>query len=248
MMKRMENPEPKYGQFEYDLFRETYGLDYKGDSLTQIDSEEKITEFNYEKFIHPEVLETMDTGSDEFKLMLKKMNLNMKTRHERLQAAKEEFKKLMPLLARLDEREKRSLIHMLQSESPESRSLSEMCGNTREEQLAQLSERTNYETKNYYRHKLRTLQFADKKRMPVEETKVRDMLRNQHIFRDKINQECGTYHEQMENQEWKKYAMYGLREAAAGQMAELLDDIELNDEAQKGRAEAELRGSNAQTD
>lgn len=73
------------------------------------------------------------------------------------------------------------------------------------------------------------MRWADKKKMPVEESKVRDMLRNQHIFRDKINKECGTYHENTEDMEWKKYAMYGLRKAAVGQMAELLDDIQLND-------------------
>lgn len=178
MIKRMELPEPKHGQFEYDLFREMYGLDYKDDTLTAFDMEEKITEFNYEKFIHPEVLATMDTGSNEFKMMIKRMNLNMTTRYERLQSAKEEFRKLMPLLAKLNDREKKSLIHMLQAESPESRAMSAMCGNTREEKLAQLSERANYEQKNYYRHKQRTLQFAEKKRMPVEEAKVRDMLRN----------------------------------------------------------------------
>jgi len=30
--------------------------------------------------------------------------------------------------------------------------------------------------------------------MPIDETKVRDLLRNQHIFKRKMNEEVGTYH------------------------------------------------------
>jgi hypothetical protein len=41
--------------------------------------------------------------------------------------------------------------------------------------------------------------FADPKRMPVDERKVKDMLRNQHIFRDKMNSEIGTYQTVQDN-------------------------------------------------
>jgi len=37
------------------------------------------------------------------------------------------------------------------------------------------------------------MQYADKKRMPISKDKVRDLLRNEHIFRDKINNEIETY-------------------------------------------------------
>jgi len=37
------------------------------------------------------------------------------------------------------------------------------------------------------------MNFADKKRMPVDERNVRDMLRNQHSFRDKASKEVRTY-------------------------------------------------------
>jgi len=50
-------------------------------------------------------------------------------------------------------------------------------------ELAKLSEESNFQMKNRYRHDKFTMQYADKKRMPIDETSVRDMLRNQHIFR-----------------------------------------------------------------
>ena len=43
-----------------------------------------------------------------------------------------------------------------------------------------------------------TLQYADKSRQPIDERSVRDMLRNQHIFRYKINSELRTYTEMQE--------------------------------------------------
>lgn len=48
----------------------------------KFDPEEKITEFNYEKFIHKQILKNMDTSSDEFKLYIKKLNLTTKTQYE----------------------------------------------------------------------------------------------------------------------------------------------------------------------
>lgn len=52
-----------------------------------------------------------------------------------------------------------------------------------EEELARVSEDANFQMKNRYRHQRFTMDYADKKRMPVDENSVRDMLRNQHIFR-----------------------------------------------------------------
>lgn len=51
LAKRAQLPEPKRGQLEWDLYREIYGEDYLNDlDLLSRDNEEKITEFNYEKF------------------------------------------------------------------------------------------------------------------------------------------------------------------------------------------------------
>jgi len=39
------------------------------------------------------------------------------------------------------------------------------------------------------------MKYAEKKRMPIDHTKVRDILRNQHIARYAIDEEIGTYTE-----------------------------------------------------
>jgi len=62
-----------------------------------------------------------------------------------------------------------------------------------EEELAKLSEEENYLNKNRYRLQKTTLDYADKKRMAVDEHKLKDVLRNQGIFRDRFNKEVGTY-------------------------------------------------------
>lgn len=82
MAKRSELPEPRRGQFEFKLFEETYGMGWHDDENIEIDEEEKITEFNYEKFIPAEVLATMDTDSESFKNLIRKMNFYSKTKYE----------------------------------------------------------------------------------------------------------------------------------------------------------------------
>lgn len=67
MAKRTELPEPRRGQKECELFKELTGMDWYDDARMEVDTEEKITEFNYEKFLHPAYLRTVDTSSDQFK-------------------------------------------------------------------------------------------------------------------------------------------------------------------------------------
>jgi hypothetical protein len=43
------------------------------------------------------------------------------------------------------------------------------------------------------------MNFADKKRMPIHESKVADLLRNSHIYRSKIVEEIGTYQKELDN-------------------------------------------------
>lgn len=45
-------------------------------------------------------------------------------------------------------------------------------------EIAKLSEEEHFNVKNRYKHQRETLEYADKKRMPVDERTVRDMLRN----------------------------------------------------------------------
>lgn len=59
--------------------------------------------------------------------------------------------------------------------------------------LAKMSEDGNFALKNTYLHNENTMKYAKKERMPIDQSKVRDLLRNQHIARYAIDNEIGTY-------------------------------------------------------
>lgn len=83
LIKRTDNPAPKRGQVEWDIYNEIYGEDYWNDlDLLDRDPEEKITEFNYEKFFPEGALDGVDTHSQEFKNKIKLMNLTTRTKYE----------------------------------------------------------------------------------------------------------------------------------------------------------------------
>ena len=92
LIKRQELPEPKKGQKEWNLFTEMYGKEWNTYAGVKFDPEEKITEFNYEKFIHKQILKNMDTNSHEFKNYIKMLNLTTKTQYERHLDNQENFK------------------------------------------------------------------------------------------------------------------------------------------------------------
>lgn len=82
MSKRSEVPEPKKGQKEWDIFYAMFDLEWNHFEGVLFDSEEKITEFNYENYIPKHILNSVDTHSDEFKTMVKQMNFNTNTQFE----------------------------------------------------------------------------------------------------------------------------------------------------------------------
>jgi hypothetical protein len=64
-----------------------------------------------------------------------------------------------------------------------------------ETKLAKLSETANYDNKNRYRLQNRLLNYADKRRQPVDESKIKDLLANRITFKTRIEQEIGNYEE-----------------------------------------------------
>lgn len=132
------------------------------------------------------------------------------------------------MFAQLNPKEQRDLVHMIASESEHGQFLDAEVNGTLEKKLAKMSEEENYAIKNAYRHKKTTMQYADSKKMPVDERRVKDMLRNQHIFRDRLNEEVGTYQDQID----KPYMDHGIltyvNEAAYGEMRDLIRDVGIN--------------------
>lgn len=93
----------------------------------------------------------------------------------------------MPHLRGLTEEEQRAFIHKLQNGAtkncvPGDENLeglyTDIVNRTLEKELAKVSEEENYNLKNRYRLNKKQLQYADPKRMPVDESKVLDLLKN----------------------------------------------------------------------
>lgn len=84
MAKRSQAPDPKRGQTEFELFTNLTGREYTEDVGVHIDKENKITEFEYEKFLNPVLLQRVNTQNDTFKNFVRETNFVTKTKHERL--------------------------------------------------------------------------------------------------------------------------------------------------------------------
>ena len=64
------------------LFEKMYGKKWHHYSGQVFDEEKKITEFDYEEYIHPGLLEGINTQSKDFKELIRMLNLSTKTEYE----------------------------------------------------------------------------------------------------------------------------------------------------------------------
>jgi len=158
----------------------------------------------------------------------------MKTKYEQHKANQEEFQQLMPILRGLTSDEMRALVHKKQNDARklgaeyEDEIFDDMVSGKVEKELAKISEEQNYALKNRFRHQRRTMDFADKKRMPIEASKVRDLLRHQHLFRAKIEGEISTLSAHENNTQLENGILTYLNEAAYGDMKALIRDVGIN--------------------
>lgn len=142
----------------------------------------------------------------------------------------------MPVLRQLDSEESEIFLHLIRnknrSQSDSQRRsdnlLDESCSDSLKAELARVSEEENFAIKNRYKHEKDTMRYADKKRMPIDKSKVKDLLRNQHVFKDRISQEVGTYREWEENTQFEKGVLTYANEASWGDMREMLNDLGIN--------------------
>jgi hypothetical protein len=66
------------------LFKDLTGSSWYDDVYYQMDDEHKITEFDYENYIHPSLITPEVSESKEFKNFVRILNLFTKTRYEKL--------------------------------------------------------------------------------------------------------------------------------------------------------------------
>lgn len=103
LSKRSQLPEPRRGQKEFDLFTEmTGGKNWYHEASKLIDDEYKITQFDFENYFDKSLIPRNAQDSEEFKRLIKVLNLFSKTEYERLEEQKESFKNLMPILRTLN--------------------------------------------------------------------------------------------------------------------------------------------------
>lgn len=226
-------PEPKRGQPEYELFRELTGKDWDAYADLEFDPETKITEFDYENYLNPELLKNIDTNTDEFKQFVRALNFTTKTQYEQHQANKKKFSQLNMLLSGLDADQQRALIHLIRNKRAGCADGQELTNDLMDsvtdesfiKELAEVHEKENFALKNRYMHQKNTMNFAEKKRMPIDESSVRELLRNQHIFRDRASRELPTYTAMQENSQFEHGLLTYLREGAYGDLGELVKEV-----------------------
>lgn len=139
----------------------------------------------------------------------------------------------MPILASLDEEESEILMHLVRNKgrnlNNETRRTNTLidndCSDDFKEKLAKVSEDENYALKNRWWHEKKTMQYADKKKMPIDKSKVVDLLRHQNIFKAKVVEELDTYFEYQNNSMFENGLLTYVNEASWGDMKELLLDV-----------------------
>lgn len=137
----------------------------------------------------------------------------------------------MPLLRGLSREEADALIHLIKNkrgnvgEESTDLLLTSMVYNPLEEKLAKISEEAHFEQKNRYRLEKQKLQYADKKRMAIDEQKIKDILRNRADIRAEIESEIGNYETMRNNPQFEYGILTYLNEATVGEMKDLVRDI-----------------------
>jgi len=158
MAKRHELPEPKPGQKEWAIFKELHGKPWDHYTGIVFDPEEKITEFTWEKHYPESLTQSIDTKSEDFKKNIKATNFYTATEYEQHKKNQASFKKLMPLLVTLDQREAESFLHLLRNkgrsmDNVEARTntlIDSACSDDLKKELALISEEENFALKNRY--------------------------------------------------------------------------------------------------
>jgi len=144
----------------------------------------------------------------------------------------------MPILRTLDSEETEIFLHLLRNNNRSSHAITSRtnnlidsaCSDEEKQRLAKLSEEANFALKNTHVHQNTTMQYADKKRMPIDSDKVRDILRNEHIIRHEMDTKIGTYTGQQMNNQFENGLLTYVNECAWGDIRDLLKDIGINKE------------------
>ena len=156
-----------------------------------------------------------------------------KTKLEQHKENQEDFRKLMPLVSNLTEEEQEIFLHMVRNkgrnlDTDKARSallIDNDCSDDFKAKLSKLSEEENFAKKNWWMHNKKTMKFADKKKMPIDKSKVVDLLRHSNVFKGKVVDEIETYFKFQNNPMFENGVLTYVNESAYGPMKDLLKDV-----------------------
>lgn len=166
--------------------------------------------------------------------MIKVMNLLQKTKYEEHKEQQEWFKNLMPMIVDLDDEEVAIFLHLVKNKARKELNndvrhtqmlIDNDCSDEFKQKLAKMSEEENFALKNRWMHNKKTMKYAEKKKMPIDKSKVADMLRHQNVFKAKMVDEIETYFEHQNNPNFENGLLTYVNEASWGDMKELLLDL-----------------------
>ena len=190
---RAQNPEPKKGQWQYDLFTTmSGGKTWNHYDDLEFDPETKINIFEYEKMLPPSYLKKIDKDAPQFKKQVKMATILGHTEYEKHMELKKTFGKLMNVLHLLNEKEGESLCHLLKNKNGKSY-IDALHSGVIESRLAKIAVYAQHEQKNEYLLEKNKLDYIRKDKMPVEKAKIKDVLKNAADFRVRFNDEFGLY-------------------------------------------------------
>lgn len=96
--------------------------------------------------------------------------------------------------------------------------------------MAKISEDERFALKSRYLHQRKKMDFAEKKRMPIHESKVVDLLRNSHIYRNKIVKDIPNFEKELNETQMQNGVLAYVNEAAYGELRDLITDVGIKDE------------------
>lgn len=142
----------------------------------------------------------------------------------------------MPILTTLTEQETEDFLHLVRNKGRNLDSMQQdtnelidqACSDDLKKKLAKKSEEENFALKNRFQHEKKTMKYAKKEKMPIDQSKVKDLLRNQHVFRAKVNEEVETYNADIDNTQFANGVLTYINEAAWGDLRDLLKDVGIN--------------------
>lgn len=95
------------------MFTNVTGKTFNSDLFIDLDKQTKITEFDFEKYLNPALLQRVNSQNDTFKNFVRNVNFFTNTTYEQLQDDKTTFVESTPILSHLTPREQRELLHLL---------------------------------------------------------------------------------------------------------------------------------------